>query len=199
MCPLAFAPVPPLAASTYVSSSRPSPPYTSSDALPAVAFAPFQQPADSPLRASGRACLATGATALFRAEEAQAPHPDADAQALLDAAERSGIGVHVRPTKGAACVFWTMGKEGVDPSSQTSDLGSPAQVEMARYSVQSVGKPPEDLCPRIAFEELQGATDYEPWEQRWTLPMDTKKTSYDGMRRAVGGRPDGTAGGEQRR
>ena len=117
MCPLAFAPVPPLAASTYVSSSRPSPPYTSSDALPAVAFAPFQQPADSPLRASGRACLASGAMALFRAEEAQAPHPDADAQALLDAAERSGIGVHVRPTKGAACVFWTMGKEGVDPSS----------------------------------------------------------------------------------
>ena len=76
-----------------------------------------QAPEDSPLRSAGRACLASGATALFRSEAAQKPHSDPDAQAILDAAERSDVGVHIRPRKGAACVFWTMDKNGVDPSS----------------------------------------------------------------------------------
>ena len=35
---------------------------------------------------------------------------------LLDAAEGVGAGVHVRPQRGAACVFWTMDERGVDPS-----------------------------------------------------------------------------------
>eukprot|EP00966_Prymnesium_polylepis_P041544 964334-Prymnesium_polylepis.1 len=37
--------------------------------------------------------------------------------ALLDAAERADTGVHVRPRRGAAVVFWTIGREGLDAAS----------------------------------------------------------------------------------
>ena len=50
--------------------------------------------------------------------------------------------------------------EGVDPSFQTADLGSPAEVGLVSSSVHAMGKPPEDFSPRGAFEELQGVTHY---------------------------------------
>jgi hypothetical protein len=99
-------------------------------------------PAASPLRAAGRAALSSGATALFRPAEADAAEADAGdaesgaaerggaaaeagatavetetAETLLSAAERGDVGVHVRPRRGHACVFWTMDADGVDPSS----------------------------------------------------------------------------------
>ena len=73
-------------------------------------------PPDSPLRAAGRAALESGATALFRSDSS-ATGRDTHATDLLDAAEASDTGVHVRPAKGAACVFWTMDAHGVDPAS----------------------------------------------------------------------------------
>ena len=41
----------------------------------------------------------------------------AEADVLLSAAEERCTGVHVRPQRGAACVFWTMDETGVDAAS----------------------------------------------------------------------------------
>lgn len=66
---------------------------------------------DSALRAAGETAIAAGATALYmQTSEAGAT--------LLAAAERSDVGLHVRPAAGSALVFWTTDHEGrVDPSS----------------------------------------------------------------------------------
>ena len=67
-------------------------------------------PRESPLRASAEAALGAGATVLRRGASCHA-------DALLDAAESSNAGVHVRPRHGAAIVFWTMDEHGVDAGS----------------------------------------------------------------------------------
>ena len=89
------------------------------------------------MRQAGRRALASGATALFpRAPGSEGSgthaeggsdardgdevlHSDQVAEAstrLLEAAEDAATGVCVRPQRGAACVFWTMGTAGVDAS-----------------------------------------------------------------------------------
>ena len=68
------------------------------------------QPAESAVRAAGEATLRAGATVLR-------PGASAEADILLDVAESATVGVHVRPRRGAACCFWTMNADGVDPSS----------------------------------------------------------------------------------
>ena len=90
-------------------------------------------PTTSPLRTAGRTALASGATALFPPSggdgtagdgAADGAGGDADvatftgaSKALLAAAENESVGVHVRPRRGSACVFWTMDAAGVDPAS----------------------------------------------------------------------------------
>ena len=65
------------------------------------------EPSESPLRAAGSAALQAGATVLRWGASAEA-------DVLLSAAEERCTGVHVRPQRGAACVFWTMDETGVD-------------------------------------------------------------------------------------
>ena len=68
------------------------------------------EPLDSPLREAGRQAMAMGATALF-------PDTSPAAAELLAAAECADTGVHIRPVRGMAAVFWTIGQTGLDASS----------------------------------------------------------------------------------
>ena len=68
------------------------------------------EPTESALRSAGARAQANGATVLRHGASGEA-------DALLAAAEDAAHGVHVRPARGAACVFWTMDGAGIDACS----------------------------------------------------------------------------------
>lgn len=71
---------------------------------------------DSDLRAAAERLAGLGVTAFNGDEDVEWP-PIAPRRILMDAAENSAIGLHVKPKRGLACVFWTHTANGLDPCS----------------------------------------------------------------------------------
>ena len=67
--------------------------------------------ASQPLIGTAQRALHQGFTAL----RSDVPGAPKEWEWLQAAAESADLGVHVRPRRGGACVFWTMGDEGIDP------------------------------------------------------------------------------------
>lgn len=91
--------------------AAPSPPPAT-----APSAAPASRKAAAEARQADRAAAAA-AEAELRERQARVAQRHAAGQALLAAAESGDVGLHVQPTRGSACVFWTLDGNGIDASS----------------------------------------------------------------------------------
>ena len=78
-------------------------------------FPLFGASADAPLRTTAARLLDMGATAVHNDHRSWPPAELSGT--MLAAAEESSIGLHIRPSRGTAVVFWTLTTSGVDPCS----------------------------------------------------------------------------------
>ena len=100
----------------------------------------------SELRAAAERLASLGVTAFSPNEAVEWP-PIALRRTLLDAAEAEGVGLHLRPQKGLAAVFWTHTPHGLDPYSWHAGARLPPQATEGKLLVQKFKSLPREWRP----------------------------------------------------
>jgi hypothetical protein len=104
-------------------------------------------PECSELRDAAERLASMGVTAFSPSEAVDWP-PLAPRRALLDAAETNGVGLHVRPKKGLAAVFWTHTAEGLDAYSWHTGARLPPHASDGKLLVQKFKSLPREFRPK---------------------------------------------------
>ena len=100
----------------------------------------------SPLREAAERLADLGVTAFSPHEDIDWP-PIACRAALAAAAESNCCGLHVRPKKGLACVFWTHTSDGLDPYSWHAGARLPPEATEGKLIVQKFKSLPKEWRP----------------------------------------------------
>ena len=106
----------------------------------------------SELREAARRIADLGVTAFSPDSEVSTP-PLALRKTLLDAAETSGL--HVKPKKGTAAVFWTQTEDGLDPYSWHAGARLPPEAADGKVIVQKFKSLPAEWRPGRAGEMVR--------------------------------------------
>ena len=100
----------------------------------------------SPLREAAERLADCGTTAFTPNEDIDWP-PIACRQALHAAAESNGVGLHVRPMRGLAAVFWTHTEDGLDPYSWHTGARLPPEAGNGKLLAQKFKSLPKGWRP----------------------------------------------------
>jgi len=100
----------------------------------------------SDLRAAAKRLADMGTTAFSPSETVEWP-PLALRKTLLDAAEDETVGLHVKPRKGLAAVFWTHLHDGLDPYSWHTGARLPPEATEGKTLVQKFKSMPRQYRP----------------------------------------------------
>lgn len=116
---------------------------------------------ESPLREAAERLADIGVTAFSPAEEQDWP-PLACRLALHAAAESNCCGLHVRPKKGLAVVFWTHTVDGLDPYSWHAGARLPPEATEGKLLVQKFKSLPKEWRPTCRAEAVRLPAELSP-------------------------------------
>ena len=116
-------------------------------------------PKHSPLREAAERLARLGVTAFTPSEDVEWP-PLACRRALHRAAELDEVGMHVKPQKGLAAVFWTHTKEGLDPYSWHAGARLPPEATNGKLLVQKFKSLPMGWRPQRKRDAVKLPASY---------------------------------------
>ena len=113
-------------------------------------------PADSDLRDAAERIAGLGVTA-FSPDEAVEWPPIAPRKLLLEAAEsgEEGVGLHIRPRRGLAAVFWTHTADGLDPYSWHAGARVPPEATEGKLLAQKFKSLPVEWRPKRRSDKVR--------------------------------------------